>query len=430
MVTLNRIFRELSFSAPGVLPTEFRLFVRGWNPTEKGSFLFDDIAAKAVMSANKQWGVDRTIDLEHGMLSEQPSPDPTSRDARGWCKLELRSDGSLWCVGVKWTPDGAARLTDKRQRYVSPAFDIDPKTMRVTKLINIAITSIPATHATPALVAASSTKGARMDPKMVMKALEALIAGDAEGCQNILKGIIAGAAGAAPDADGEGGDGSAAEGGDDPNAQVSSETMDAADGDGGEASAEQPARDGREPPKPAGSSNQGGPPAKPSKASIAETAAGLATLMRLTGASTIGQAAAKVAVFHNSHVELETERQALSKQRATLESAERRTLCKELVRLGAEFPATVWADDKATTIKARWLKMPIADFRAHVGEQRKARGDKGPPQLRPPSGGDAGPGALVQLSATELAICKETGCDPTVYAALKSNRDSVVTGGK
>lgn len=142
------------------LPTSFRLFKRGWNDTENGKFLFDDAAAKAVMSAYRKWGVDVAIDLEHQMLSDDPSPDPTARDSRGWCQLQLRPDGSLWAVNVRWTPDGQRRLQNKTQRYVSPAFEIDPKTKRVLKIVNVAITSIPATHETPALIAAS--KGSKM----------------------------------------------------------------------------------------------------------------------------------------------------------------------------------------------------------------------------------------------------------------------------
>lgn len=141
------------------LPAEFRLFVAGWNETENGNYLFDDEAAAAVMAAQDAHQVDRMIDLEHLSLdTESNNFDP---DARGWCKLELRDDGSLWAVDVKWTEDGAQRLRDKRQRYVSPAFEIDPETKRVTKIVNIALTALPATHGTPELVAARTARDLR-----------------------------------------------------------------------------------------------------------------------------------------------------------------------------------------------------------------------------------------------------------------------------
>lgn len=147
----------IALNSDGSLPTEFRLFTAGWNETSKGNFLFDHKAAAETMAAYKARGVDLAIDLEHQML-DSAIADPTARDARGWCNLEVRADGSLWAINVKWTPDGAARLTEKRQRYVSPAFSVDGETQRITLIFNIAITATPATHGTPALVAANGRK--------------------------------------------------------------------------------------------------------------------------------------------------------------------------------------------------------------------------------------------------------------------------------
>lgn len=182
-------------SADGALPTEFRIFVAGENETEKGTYLFDDAAAAAVMAAYEAWGVDVMIDLEHQSLDDDPSPDPTARDARGWCQLELREDGSLWAVNVTWTEDGAARLRQKRQRYVSPAFAYEKDTGRVTQIVNVAITAIPATHGTPALVAASKRGGRARDlrklsaglaffeiSRLLQKALESRLLGSPSLC--------------------------------------------------------------------------------------------------------------------------------------------------------------------------------------------------------------------------------------------------------
>lgn len=136
----------------GEPPAEFRLFVSGWNDTEKGQFLFDAEAAQSVMDAYRTWGVDLAIDLEHQMLECEIPADPTARDARGWCGLEVRPDGSLWAINVQWTEDGAARLKGKRQRYISPAFSFDMETRQVLELTNIALVSMPATRGTPALM--------------------------------------------------------------------------------------------------------------------------------------------------------------------------------------------------------------------------------------------------------------------------------------
>lgn len=142
----------LSLSVPGDdPPARFRIFKAGRNDSRKGPVVFDDEAARLVMAAYEAHGVDIMLDLEHLSLDDKaPNFDP---DARGWCKLAVRN-GELWAESVRWAPDGETRLREKRQRYISPAFSVDPKSKRVTELVNIAITAMPATdHLTP-LVAA------------------------------------------------------------------------------------------------------------------------------------------------------------------------------------------------------------------------------------------------------------------------------------
>ena len=400
----------LALGDDGQLPTEFRLFKKGWNDTEKGSLLFDDTAAKSVMEAYKAWGVDLMIDLEHQSLDGKGA-DPTARDARGWCRLELRPDGSLWACDVKWTPDGAARLQEKRQRYVSPACDVDPETKRVTKMINVAITAIPATHNTPALVAASVTKGAGMDPKMIKAALEAIENGDDKAATEILKNLIAAAAGADPAPEGDDG---------------------GSEGDGAPGTAPPATTESVEDPKVVANSDASDEDDededKPAKKT--EQKAMRALLRRITDSKTFGEALVRVGEYRASHMTLETERTKLAAERATLESAERRQLVVSLVTLGAEFPATVWTDDTAKAMKPRWANMPIAELRAHVADQRAAR--KAPEKkggIKTDTGSEDGTdvklddGTTVKLSASELAICTSMKCAPKDYAALRAFRD-------
>ncbi|HVW28102.1 MAG TPA: phage protease [Polyangiaceae bacterium] len=149
---MNANIRILSTPVATTPPTEFRLFKYGVNETAKGPVLFDATAANEVMAAYEQHGVDLMIDLEHQSLEAPVRAD--SFDARGWFQLELRSDGSLWAVNVRWTPDGARRLAEKTQRYISPAF-YTGENGRVEELINVAICAMPATHGALPLVAAS-----------------------------------------------------------------------------------------------------------------------------------------------------------------------------------------------------------------------------------------------------------------------------------
>lgn len=140
-------------------PIEFRIFSAGKNETSKGDYLFDEKAAALVMASYKKSGIDMMIDLEH--LSLDSDAKHFNPDAYGWCKLELRN-GELWAVDVKWTPDGARRLADRTQRYISPAFIVQEETNRVSELYNIAICAIPATYEAPALVAASKRTGHKL----------------------------------------------------------------------------------------------------------------------------------------------------------------------------------------------------------------------------------------------------------------------------
>ena len=153
----NLIALNIALDGDGVvrgadgLPVAFRLFKRGENETSKGVFLFDDEAARSVMADAASRGIDYAIDLEHLSLDQDsPSYDP---DARGWFSLEIRG-GELWAANVRWTPDGARRLTEKTQRFISPTFPRTPDN-RVTEILNIALVATPATHGTPALVAAT-----------------------------------------------------------------------------------------------------------------------------------------------------------------------------------------------------------------------------------------------------------------------------------
>ena len=132
-------------------PNAFRIFRKGANETTKGVFLFDDASAAHVMEGFQRHGADVPIDYEHKMLDWlAPAED---MKAAGWFVPELR-DGELWATNVRWTSKAAAALREGEWRYISPAFVTDEEG-RITSLINVALTNLPATHQLEALVAAS-----------------------------------------------------------------------------------------------------------------------------------------------------------------------------------------------------------------------------------------------------------------------------------
>ncbi len=160
MVVLSGVLSHaLDTPAGGALPSEFRIFQAGENSTAKGTFTFDARAAALVMAAYEQTNRRRLMcDVEHDSLHpERRAQRSDAGDARGWFSLALRPDGSLWACDVTWTPDGARRLTEKTQAFISPAFtcERDGDVMRPAYVVNAALCAVPAMHDAPALVAAS-----------------------------------------------------------------------------------------------------------------------------------------------------------------------------------------------------------------------------------------------------------------------------------
>lgn len=326
MSALRRVLcSDIAPAAGAAPPTEFRIFRAGENPSTKGVFVFDDKAAAAVLAAYQTQGVEYMIDLEHHALGEANRED--SADARGWFKIELRA-GELWAVDVRWTPDGARRLSEKTQRYISPAFLAD-EDGRIAELINVALVAMPATHGAPALVAAARTGahttvgytgGSRpqvtklsMDPKQVQAALDAIESGDQAKALEILKSMIAAAAG--------GGDASA-----DAGADAMSDTA-------------------------------ATPADKPEEE--------LAALRRQVEALAKGQSAEIVA--------LRATVATLTAEREAKDQIERVALVGELVKLGYETPATAWEGEPEKLQPAKRLQAePVADLKARVEILRKA----------------------------------------------------------
>lgn len=334
-------------------PTSFRLFKAGKNTTTKGTFIFDAEAAKAVMADFASRGVDLPIDVEHQSL-DAAHADPTARDARGWFALEVRN-GELWATKVRWAPDGEARLREKRQRYISPAFAVDAAG-RVLSITNAALVTMPATHDTPALIAASTRLGdtTTMEPTL-NDALAALEAGDAATALEIVKALIAAADNA---------------------------------------------------------------PAEAEPASEPAEIAARATLMRLTATTSLAAAAAEVTALATERQQLAAERQqydAAERIRlcVALVHAGRPPAAvwdQEAYKLGeTPVPKPIYQRLSLAELRAH-----VAEEAKMRGPQR------GGPSVRPPTTPGTvvlTPRGPVELTARQLEKCRKAGVDPARFAA-------------
>ena len=258
---------------------------------------------------------------------------------------------------------------------MSPAFNTDDEG-RVTSLLNVAITNLPATRRLEPLMAASTVAlGARMlSPEILKEALDALMAGDEAKCMELLKGIVIEAASGEP-ADEPASD----------EIQVDEAPIDEL--------AASPAGD------------------KPE-----EVVAALSAVTSLSGKSFVASIA-DIRTWHASHVELATERKKLAEREAVLEGAERRKLCVDLVTKGGRAPATVWATPESKAPKAYLSAMPIDDFREYVADALASAGGKPAPKSPP-----VATLSVAGLTESELAHCKVTGCEPATFARLKAAR--------
>lgn len=154
---LRALTQAIELGTDDALPTEFRLFKCGVNPSTKGPTVWDEKSAARVMAVYARRGVDGMIDLNHDSI------DPATRrarkdaaDAMGYYNLELRN-GELWMVNIRFNAEGAERLRSRKQRFFSPTFFYDPKDDSVVELVNVALTADPATYDAQPLIAASGT---------------------------------------------------------------------------------------------------------------------------------------------------------------------------------------------------------------------------------------------------------------------------------
>ena len=141
-------------------PTEFRIFRKGENASEKGTFTFNEDSALSVMAEYARHNKPMRFDYNHGTLIPEPST-PEAALSAGTFVPEVREDG-LYATQCKWTARAARLISDGEYGEFSPYFDHDKEGV-VTRLINCALTNLPALDNIQSLVAASATPNKDQD---------------------------------------------------------------------------------------------------------------------------------------------------------------------------------------------------------------------------------------------------------------------------
>lgn len=153
-------------------PVEFRIFRAGENPSEKGVFVFDDDSAACVMNEYARHNKPMLLDYNHGTMAEEAAPEVGI--SAGEFIPEVRS-GELWATNIRWTERAAALIKAREYRCFSPLFNA--KEGRVVRLINVALTNLPALDGIAPLMAASAHRQEDdMEPKEQIEKLTAQVA--------------------------------------------------------------------------------------------------------------------------------------------------------------------------------------------------------------------------------------------------------------
>lgn len=133
---------ELTPSAEGGAPEWVEMIPTGpdVNGLDGRRWVYDAQSEKDVLQAFAQRGMDIQIDWEHA--SEHRAPQGLAAPAAGWSgQLEPRN-GALW-GRVQWTPRAAQQIANREYRFLSPVFEYDPATRRITRLVSVGLTNTP-----------------------------------------------------------------------------------------------------------------------------------------------------------------------------------------------------------------------------------------------------------------------------------------------
>lgn len=134
----------LNFEIPaGEPPTEVMLIPPGLHIQGRDgrAYLNDNPAGVIEYFQNRQ--VDLPFDWNHS--TELKAPKGEEAPASGWGKqgtMTAHADGSVR-INVEWTPRGVESIKTKENRYLSPVYLCDPKTMAIRGISSVGLTNKP-----------------------------------------------------------------------------------------------------------------------------------------------------------------------------------------------------------------------------------------------------------------------------------------------
>lgn len=148
-------------------PSELRLFHWGLNQTKKGPVFLTKKSAAKIMAEYEQDGHALVFDKEHSMFNPKAAPEDMA--AYGYFRLSLKEDG-LWATDIQWTEEGKKDVQSGKWAFFSPAILKNPFSNLITKMLNAALTNLPATKGIrPLLLSATFSGSPNMDESLRTK---------------------------------------------------------------------------------------------------------------------------------------------------------------------------------------------------------------------------------------------------------------------
>ncbi len=118
----------------------------------RGPFHLDN--ASAVIAATEALRMEAGIPVDYDHATDFAAPKGRPAPAAGWIREFAVRAGAIW-GRVEWTVRAAAAIAAREYRYVSPVFQFDAQSGRVTRLLRAGLTNNPNLYLTAIAAAAS-----------------------------------------------------------------------------------------------------------------------------------------------------------------------------------------------------------------------------------------------------------------------------------